>query len=512
MKTFTSAASVLTAGLLFCSCQWPSERVLWSPDGNRAAVIGDSGLHLCNARGDLSPLLVSNAVRVAWLRDSISALVVVQSVSTNWDDIASLLPASALAQAANHASAVLSFVRTNSPESLKAHGIPLLSQHPCGGLACLYIRQRHGKEFCQRLGDAATNYPAIAGLFELRFCTFRGNEIAFSRTLAASEREILCLAASPDGESYAYTTADWDPRSGIVQPACLYAGLMADPSVSSRPTLVHDACSVTFAWTGNSYGLVFIRGVRSTTHPWETCEMSIGALTRVASPYTTPSIRIDMSSPSFEIDMSSAGVPSSADATLVREQGDLSLTIFDPRMRVLCAPTDEVLYTAPVAEFPWPLSGQDGGRGAADLPIGLFRLDLSKADAANANLVGTRRVLPRGVESPIGDLRMLAWNPDRSSFAVACETGRMSIVTLETGTIRSVLQVRDGCPENREVWTPRTLPTWRSADELCFAVEAGSPMGSSNRAEIVLWSLSNRTSRCLSATWPSNAVSAFLSR
>ncbi len=45
---------------------------------------------------------------------------------------------------------------------------------------------------------------------------------------------------------------------------------------------------------------------------------------------------------------------------------------------------------------------------------------------------------------------------------------------------------------------------------VCFAVPKGSPMGTTNRAEIVLWNAATGRSRCISANWPANAAGCFL--
>jgi WD40 repeat protein len=45
------------------------ERIVWSPDGNSALVLGDDGVHLADADGKLGPVLVENAARVAWTHE-----------------------------------------------------------------------------------------------------------------------------------------------------------------------------------------------------------------------------------------------------------------------------------------------------------------------------------------------------------------------------------------------------------------------------------------------------------
>ena len=60
------------------------DRVTWSPDGTRAAVLGDDGLHVCDVAGKLSPVLVPDVRCVAWMPDSKRMVVCIEGESKNW--------------------------------------------------------------------------------------------------------------------------------------------------------------------------------------------------------------------------------------------------------------------------------------------------------------------------------------------------------------------------------------------------------------------------------------------
>jgi hypothetical protein len=66
---FVAILALLVAGCV-------EERVIWSPDGTHALVIGDDGLHVCDSAGNLSPLLVPHAKTAQWLPDGKRAVVV----------------------------------------------------------------------------------------------------------------------------------------------------------------------------------------------------------------------------------------------------------------------------------------------------------------------------------------------------------------------------------------------------------------------------------------------------
>jgi WD40-like Beta Propeller Repeat len=70
------------AALLIVGCV--PDRIVWSPDGSRAAVLGDDGLHVCDVAGKLSPVLVPGATCMAWMPDSKRMVVCVEGESKNW--------------------------------------------------------------------------------------------------------------------------------------------------------------------------------------------------------------------------------------------------------------------------------------------------------------------------------------------------------------------------------------------------------------------------------------------
>ena len=56
---------ILLGALMVVGGVFP-ERVVWSPDGSRAAVLGEDGLHVCDADGNLGPLLTPKVIAAQW--------------------------------------------------------------------------------------------------------------------------------------------------------------------------------------------------------------------------------------------------------------------------------------------------------------------------------------------------------------------------------------------------------------------------------------------------------------
>jgi hypothetical protein len=100
-----------------------------------------------------------------------------------------------------------------------------------------------------------------------------------------------------------------------------------------------------------------------------------------------------------------------------------------------------------------------------------------------------------------------AVSPAGDKLAVTSKRGVIWLLHLPTGKFETLQPneyqykgEQDNCP-----WY--SLPSWKSNDELSFAVPPGSKFGSAKRAEIVLWS--RDSVRCLSKDWPEEMVGAW---
>src|SRR4051812_41067922 len=70
-----------------------TQRIVWSPDGKHAAVIGGEGeLYLSDSAGNLTGVLLSNVFSAAWFHDSERLALAHVQTCTNWNGLAALLP------------------------------------------------------------------------------------------------------------------------------------------------------------------------------------------------------------------------------------------------------------------------------------------------------------------------------------------------------------------------------------------------------------------------------------
>ncbi|MCK4849890.1 MAG: hypothetical protein KAT11_00995 [Phycisphaerae bacterium] len=159
--------------------------------------------------------------------------------------------------------------------------------------------------------------------------------------------------------------------------------------------------------------------------------------------------------------------------------------------RIRCLRDGRILFSA--YEIHLPTTG-------ADMPS---RLSLFAVDPAKQPTV--IRILPRGAELEVADMvNLFEVSPDETRLAIVGAKRQVTVLTLATGQVLTVQpdeEPRRGIGETKI----RTIPKWRSANELCFAVPPGSKYGSPNRAEVVLWSPDGY--RCISKDWPDSLTS-----
>ena len=86
MKT-KNYSLILPLSALFATGCLPEKRIVWSPDGSRAAVMGDDGLRIATPDGKLSDLLIPNARRAAWFADGRRVFVIVADKRGKWAEV-----------------------------------------------------------------------------------------------------------------------------------------------------------------------------------------------------------------------------------------------------------------------------------------------------------------------------------------------------------------------------------------------------------------------------------------
>jgi hypothetical protein len=454
MNRITLAVAVLLlASLAGCL---PEEKVVWSPDGQRAAVIAPDGLYLCDGDGRLSPRVAGNVTAAAWLPDSKRLLVVrdTKEPAKTWKDAATLvdedLAKAVVARAQALRQEILALkapVDEFKPKAIEQIGLTELM------LAAMYLRDNLAEGLPEKLGKGWDDVKQM----EMAVYAIEVGEVSADAVALRPVAKVLHAPGyprlSPNGRHVAYVTSGLLPEGQMT--------LMVMPLAGGRPRLVADQVAPFVDWSADGRHLGFARATGPKAED-------------------KGSIRLGTISQCLVCDEKGDLLEKFPLAA------DLAGLVFQDNLKVRGLRDGRFLFAAAPVQLPCT---------AADMPTRttLFAADIDRP----ATLM---RMLPRNAEADVPQgVNYFELSPDQRQVLIPGPKG-VAVVTLATGEVVNALAEKEG---------DLTLqPVWRSPSEVCFAVAKGSTFGSPNRPEVVLWSAGHW--RVLSAAWPDAMVNGML--
>ncbi|MBP7747387.1 MAG: hypothetical protein KA383_14815 [Phycisphaerae bacterium] len=460
MKRLVVLAVVLLGGV--CGCL-PEKRVTWSPDGRWATVRPTDGLYLCDESGRLSARVAESVRSVAWLPDSKQLVWSRTELVKTWEALEPLLTPEQRKTIETRGPRLREELMTHQggwdgfePESI--HG---LSDGETPALL-IYVRDKLGDGLAEKLGekwDELKGMSANANMLEL----VRLNDAGTSgpaRVIVRSINAYEDLCVSPSGKLVAYRSA---AASGSQPPALFVVALDG-----GTPQLVADHAAAYPDWSADSRYIVYAATNTPGDDDDKNLRLGVVARRQVCGAGGTPLAELP-------------------------DPEELAGIVFQNWVRVRCLRDGRVLFATLEVHMPCV---------SADMPqrAGLFAVDPGRQP-------GVTRLTARAADDTLPDALMLfELSPDQRHVAVPGGDGRIAIFTVATGDIWAVLG-------EGEVDQLRTVPAWRSNNELCCAVVPG-PKGEKQRAEIALLKLDfdarQVERRIISTTWPQEVVTEFL--
>ena len=459
MKRWALTISSLCALAAFCGCL-PEKRVVWSPDGRWAAVIGGDGLYLSDADGKLSPRIVEDVRRVAWLPDSKRLVVVREEVADSWEEMAATLTDERREELIAIAERVREevLVYEGNLDDFEPKGFEGVTSGE-GAAIVVYLREKRSEGLAERLGE---EWEKLASA-EIKFWMMQLVHVSpaggsVGAAIVRTPDDILTPHVSPDGKAVAFVGpgVEGDFDEGRLHVVPIDGGV--------RPRVVAQHVGVSPDWSVDGRYLVFAR----TSGPVREGDkdLKLGAIARRAV-----------------CDESGA---------LLEEFGeteDLAGVVFQFEIKVRCLKDGRILFSTMEVHLPCT---------AADMPdrASLFSLHPGQSPVVT-------RVVSRQSERELLDaIYFFEVSPDERHVAIAGSEGELCVLTLATGEVRLLIDEDDTDKELRMV------PTWRGSDELCCAVR---PEREGERAAVALLKVNgDAVVRVISRTWPDPAILGFL--
>lgn len=451
----------MCAGLGGC---FPVKLIVWSPDGQRAAVNIEGRLYLCDADGKLSPPVAEEVLVATWFPDSRHLGMIKASPAKRWDQIAAVISPDARKRLTDHAEKLRAQVLAG--EDWEAQVRPLLD---AGTLSSneidaikIYLHDRHWGQLKEKLRTKwdKLNEPSLCSLVIFRV---GDQSIQPTAELAGSLLPITEVRVSPDGHMVAFVEGD-----NLFEASKTITRLFAVPADGGAPArIVDDHVALFPDWGASGTDLVYAKAMKPLP---EDSDFRLGTVLRRQVRDETGQMLETFPEPDI-----------------------LAGLVFSSLSKIRCLPDGRILFSS--AEFHLPTTAQDMPQRQQ-----LFALDPQRQATIT-------RLVPRAAVGTLGDrVDFFEVSPDATKVAVPSSDGRVTVLTLASGTVEIVQKHED--PDREGHRKLRTLPVWKSADELCFLIPAKGPKGEDGRPEFVLWSAGQ--TRSLSKDWPDELLSSLM--
>jgi len=439
----------------------PEKRIVWSPDGSRAAVIASDGLHFAAPDGSLSKPLLAGARRIAWFADSKRIFCIHTTKATGWKDLEKVLTPAERETVAKSAKTLREQVMAYNGPWDKFE--PSYSPAMTPGMqtaAMIYLRDNLGQGVAEHVGASWADIEKLQpDVWHAQVFNAGADSLAPLREVYTTLDEPRSPAASPDGRFVSFLIA----RSGKDNPSFELLATLVDGNAA--PIRVAEHVALEYAWSPDSRSLGYIY---SSVEPGnDRATISLGAVAT-----------IDV--------VDGANKPLSAPA----HQEDRAGVLFNQLCAVRWLKDGRIIFSSYEVKLP---------ATSRDMPQEWRLFVLDPRMSGNA-----LRVIPRDFTFPLlKEAPIFEISPDARRVLMPGPAGGVVLFDLYTADAQELVGAQD--PDGNL----RSIPVWRGDGEACFVVPPGSPMGSPERCEVVLWKDAN-TWKCLSKNWPADAVDNWL--
>ncbi len=460
-----------TAGIgsLGAGC-YPEKRVVWSPDGRWAAVLGGDGLHVSDADGKLTPLVAAGATRAAWLPDSRRLVVTRPDTFKTWSELAPQLPEPQreriIAAGKLLHDQILAF--SGDWDAFEPKGMDDLT----GGeraAVLLCMRDQANEGLPEKLGERWDELKELqVELWSLQLCDVAEGGAKPGATLCRMLDEQAEPRVAPDGKKVAFTAAmpGEKPSGARLYVVAAEGGRLAEA--------VADDCAWFPDWSADSRYLIYVHAPKWKADEEQTPQIGLVARRAVAD----------------------AG---GALLDMFMDPQELARVMFQPEIKVRALKDGRIIFSGVEQHLPATL---------ADSPE---RYTLFAINPEQAPVV--LRIVPREAEGELPKGRFyFEVSPEDRYIALLGRDGQVTLLTPATGQTWSVLA--EAHLDSDRVM----MVTWRSADELCYI----GPTEDEARAGVMLlklnWAADPHASRSvdswekrdISGEWPEAVARGFL--
>jgi hypothetical protein len=461
MNRLATIAAISLAVTYAAGCI-PEKRIVWSPDGQRAAVASDNGLYFIDARGNvLQPRWTQSAAKCVWLPDGKSLVVFHTEKAKTWDEVRGLLDQNALKQveagAKDLKDRVLAYDGNWDDFKIDTHNLIRSSTEVA---LLLYVRDRMSEGLPEKLGEKWNDLQKVtADVTVVQSAKLTKTELTPGRVLLQTLDHTAFARVSPDGRNLALLMSASDSDDDAVV-------LCVMPLTGGAPRSVSADVAYNYDWSSDGRSLAFIR---STTRQCGGSEAQLGVLTTVTV--------------------------ADANGKLLQkweEPVDRAGLLFNESLSVRWLSDGRLMFTS--AEVTLPAT-------VCDMPRqwSLFVIDPRTPASVT-------RVLGRNFDEPLEpSLPLFELSPDETRVLLLGPKGSLTLYAFASGESTAIAPLE--ADQDGEL---KSLPCWRNNAEFCFVAKAMGEGDAEQQNEVWLWKSGKKLA--VSREWPEELREGWLDK
>ncbi|HWL92459.1 MAG TPA: hypothetical protein VNT79_02905, partial [Phycisphaerae bacterium] len=290
----------------------------------------------------------------------------------------------------------------------------------------IYLRDKDPDGLPEKLGEKWKEFQEIKPTIRcLEVFELSGEEFSRSTTLLRSVDDIPLLMVSPDDKFVAFNMEVW------ARAEC--QGLFVVPLTGNQPArLVDENVAMNFDWSADGRSLAYVRAAAAHDEP---DVLQLGSL-------CTRAVR-------------------DKDGELLPEwekREDRVGVLFHPYVGIEWLRDGRILFSS--VQFTIPATRQDMPKRWS-----IFSFD-PRSPSGVLNVLGANFDAPLDSDVPLFEI-----SPDERRVLLLCKDGQVAVYELGTGETQFVL------PDDETESGTMIVPSWRSAQEICFARPAKDESG-----------------------------------
>jgi hypothetical protein len=437
--------------LTFCifflsSCAGGQKEIIWSPNGEYAAVFGSDGLRIADEKGNISPVVLKGAKLLAWTPDSKQCYICRSENETDWQKVKSILSPAELEICRKNAEKVFTYLMQYKDDldtfSEKVEADKEIDKH-WAAESILYLKHAHGAEIAEKVPMWKKLKLPDATFQLVERYDFLNNSLKNPLVVRKTYDAVIQVCTSPSGKALAIV----ESREGNK--------LYVMSTDGKKSLLVSSDCSEYPAWSFDGESLFYFEGEKQ-----KECEYRTGTLQKTTVISKTGRILEDND-----------------------HTQKLLTSMFYTENRIEPLPDGSVIFEGRKFTLPSISTSENS------------KIFIAKSESEEVTQL---------TDDKQEGLDCFRLSPDGKRLLLYDTSGQVYLMKLADKKLEMLLS------KERSPGELKFNPSWRNESEVCLAVRSTNEIRGENDAMAALMNLSDKSVRTLSQKWPTSCTEEFL--